>query len=196
MNEAEILIEKLMEHYGVFSFKELSPKINIAESTISKWKQRDTVKPIKKLMSELNKNAGEKVFDYSNKDTQKNEVLTKEQIKITIEKIRLAMSCKTFEELANELNISLSTVDNWKKRGSIPNRYLMQVNSTTGVSLDWLLSEDTSIVTANVKESKEMISLLDIVSPEELEKLNKTATDSNIPLKNLLRLGVFKMGLL
>lgn len=63
-------------------------------------------------------------------------------VKITVEKMKLAMSCSSYNELAERLNISLGAIDSWKNRKNIPNRYLMQVCDATGVSLDWLTNED------------------------------------------------------
>lgn len=63
-------------------------------------------------------------------------------VKITTEKMKIAMDVTSYSELANQLNITLSTIDSWKKRNAIPNKYLLKVAEETGVSLDWLSSED------------------------------------------------------
>ena len=63
-------------------------------------------------------------------------------VKITTEKMKIAMNATSYLELANQLNISLPTIDSWKKRNTIPNKYLLKVSEDTGVSIDWLLSED------------------------------------------------------
>ena len=63
-------------------------------------------------------------------------------VKITTEKMKIAMNATSYLELAKQLNISLPTIDSWKKRNTIPNKYLLKVSEDTGVSIDWLLSED------------------------------------------------------
>ena len=63
-------------------------------------------------------------------------------VKTTAEKMKTAMEKNSFSELAEELDITLATIDSWKRRNTIPNKYLLKVSEKTGVSLDWLLSED------------------------------------------------------
>ena len=63
-------------------------------------------------------------------------------VKITTEKMKIAMNATSYLELAKQLNITLPTIDSWKKRNTIPNKYLLKVSEDTGVSIDWLLSED------------------------------------------------------
>ena len=41
-------------------------------------------------------------------------------VKITTEKMKIAMNATSYLELANQLNISLPTIDSWKKRNTIP----------------------------------------------------------------------------
>ena len=45
---AEILIDKLMVFYNVFSMHELGEKLNIKQPAISKWKKQNSVSAIKK----------------------------------------------------------------------------------------------------------------------------------------------------
>ncbi len=63
-------------------------------------------------------------------------------VKVTAEKMKTAMETNSFSELAEKLDITLATIDSWKRRNTIPNKYLLKVSEYTGVSLDWLLSED------------------------------------------------------
>ena len=62
--------------------------------------------------------------------------------KNVLDKIKIALECDTYIDIANALNVTAGAVDNWKKRNAIPNKYLLKVTEDTGVSLDWLLSED------------------------------------------------------
>ncbi len=50
---AEILIDKLMVFYNVFSMHELGEKLNIKQPAISKWKKQNSVSAIKKRCREL-----------------------------------------------------------------------------------------------------------------------------------------------
>lgn len=50
---SENLIEKLLSYYNVSSVAELSPLINTSQATISNWKIRNSVNPIKKKCREL-----------------------------------------------------------------------------------------------------------------------------------------------
>ena len=45
--------EKLFNYFNVSSIRDLSKKINISESTISKWKQRNSISALKKACREL-----------------------------------------------------------------------------------------------------------------------------------------------
>ena len=62
--------------------------------------------------------------------------------KNVLDKIKIALGCDTYIDIANALDVTASAVDNWKKRNTIPNKYLLKVSEDTGVSIDWLLDED------------------------------------------------------
>lgn len=62
--------------------------------------------------------------------------------KNVLDKIKIALGCDTYIDISNALNVTAGAVDNWKKRNAIPNKYLLKVSEDTGVSIDWLLSED------------------------------------------------------
>ncbi|MDX4069824.1 helix-turn-helix domain-containing protein [Aliarcobacter skirrowii] len=51
--EINYIFEKLFNYFNVSTIRELSEKINISESTISKWKQRNSINAIKKKCREL-----------------------------------------------------------------------------------------------------------------------------------------------
>ena len=53
INEAEILIDKMLDYYSVVTYSELAIKINTTQQTISSWKQRNSVNAIKKKCKEL-----------------------------------------------------------------------------------------------------------------------------------------------
>ena len=62
--------------------------------------------------------------------------------KNVLDKIKIALGCDTYIDIANALDVTAGAVDNWKKRNTIPNKYLLKVSEDTGVSIDWLLDED------------------------------------------------------
>ena len=53
INQSEILIDKILDHYSVATYSELALKINTTQQTISSWKQRNSVNAIKKKCKEL-----------------------------------------------------------------------------------------------------------------------------------------------
>ena len=53
INQSEILIDKILDHYSVATYSELALKINTTQQTISSWKQRNSVNKIKKKCKEL-----------------------------------------------------------------------------------------------------------------------------------------------
>lgn len=54
MNEAEILINKLQRYYNVGTLQALGEKIGVAQTTISGWSRRNSVKAISRKIYELN----------------------------------------------------------------------------------------------------------------------------------------------
>lgn len=53
MNEFDMFFEKILDHFEVVTIKELSEKIDTGQSTISNWKQRKSIKSLKKKCREL-----------------------------------------------------------------------------------------------------------------------------------------------
>ena len=81
------------------------------------------------------------------------------------------MNATSYLELAKQLNITLPTIDSWKKRNTIPNKYLLKVSEDTGVSIDWLLDEDKP--TFNISGGSKNISQVNggiINQGSEIEK--------------------------
>ena len=61
-------------------------------------------------------------------------------IKAIIDRMKIAFKIKTNKELANKLGTSLSNIDNWKKRKSIPQKYILLVSQMNNINPDWLLT--------------------------------------------------------
>jgi hypothetical protein len=53
MKNIESIFEKLFDHYQVGTMSSLSIEINVPQTTISKWKQRNSINAIKKKCREL-----------------------------------------------------------------------------------------------------------------------------------------------
>jgi len=53
MSEIEIIIEKLLNHYNVSTLGELAEQMSLKQSSISSWKSRGSLTPIKKKCREL-----------------------------------------------------------------------------------------------------------------------------------------------
>ena len=56
MNEASELIDKLKRHYKVGTSQELGEKLGVAKTTISGWKQRNSISAIRRKIYELGLN--------------------------------------------------------------------------------------------------------------------------------------------
>lgn len=59
-----------------------------------------------------------------------------------IKKIKFAYQVTTNPELAEKLGITLSAIEQWSKKNKVPEKYITRCTFDTGVSFDWLLSED------------------------------------------------------
>ena len=59
-----------------------------------------------------------------------------------IKKIKTAYQIATNPELANKLGLTVSAIEQWSKKNKVPDKYIFQCISDTGVSIEWLLNED------------------------------------------------------
>lgn len=60
----------------------------------------------------------------------------KSQNRIASERVMLGLSQ---QQLANELGVDRATVSRWEKHGKVPERYLIQLRSLFGCSIDWIV---------------------------------------------------------
>ena len=60
--------------------------------------------------------------------------------KSIINRMKEAFKIKTNKELSEKLGTSLSNIDNWKKRNTIPQKYLLLTSQMTNINPDWLLT--------------------------------------------------------
>ncbi len=69
------IFESILNFYNVSTIRDLSEKINISESTVSKWNQRKSISALKKVCRKLG--IYNKIFKNTNKEDLKIEVLEK-----------------------------------------------------------------------------------------------------------------------
>ena len=53
INDTNIAFERLFNYYKVSTIRDLAEKLNMSESTVSKWRQRDSLNAIKKNVENL-----------------------------------------------------------------------------------------------------------------------------------------------
>ena len=51
--DTNIAFERLFNYYKVSTIRDLAEKLNMSESTVSKWRQRDSLNAIKKNVENL-----------------------------------------------------------------------------------------------------------------------------------------------
>ena len=62
----------------------------------------------------------------------------KMQVKEILKRMKQVYNVKSFKELAQKLGVSESTIDSWKARGSIPDKYILQTVHLQGIDKTWL----------------------------------------------------------
>lgn len=66
-------------------------------------------------------------------------------VEAIIHRMQQACSSKNDNQLAKTLDISNSSIANWKARGTVPYEECNKVALKTGVSLDWLINGDREL---------------------------------------------------
>ncbi len=66
-------------------------------------------------------------------------------VKSIIDRMKQVLNVRTNSELAAKLGTTLSNVDNWKKRKSIPDKYILLTSQMTGADQSWLLTGQGSM---------------------------------------------------
>lgn len=59
--------------------------------------------------------------------------------------MKAAYQVSTNPELANKVGLTVSAIEQWSKKNKVPEKYIFQCISDTGVSIEWLLDEDKPI---------------------------------------------------
>lgn len=112
INDVEILIQKMMNFYTVFTMKELSEKIGISQQAISKWKNNNSIVAIKKKCRELgiyNEIFGDLKLSTNEEESNQelnNDVFSDDILK-TLDIIRTMV--KNNQDLDNKLNETLKS---------------------------------------------------------------------------------------
>jgi uncharacterized protein YjcR len=63
-------------------------------------------------------------------------------VKNVLSRMKVAFDVSKLAELAHKLNVSVSSIDSWRARGSIPEKNLLKTSQMSGVSVEWLLYGD------------------------------------------------------
>ena len=70
-------------------------------------------------------------------------------IKSIINRMKKAFQVNTNKELAKKLGTSLSNIDNWKKRNTIPQKYILLTSQMNNINPDWLLTGEGEMYKTN-----------------------------------------------
>ena len=107
--DALLLIEKLKQYYKVGTDKELGDRINVAQNTISGWKQRNSVSAIRRKIYELGLN-----IDLDKKNYSSHKITEMEERISFLESIILEQNHINEETMAEYANVPIETIQDWK----------------------------------------------------------------------------------
>lgn len=80
-----------------------------------------------------------------------------QDIKNILDRIKKAYNVQTYKELAEVFNIKYSTIDNWKLRKKIPEKYIVRAAQDCDVEIEWIKegkskkNKENSLITINNK---------------------------------------------
>ncbi len=82
------------------------------------------------------------------------------QVKEILKRMKQAYKVKSFKELAQKLGVSESTIDSWKARGSIPDKYILQTVHLQGIDKTWLETGEGEMYKTNerLQKAKELLN--------------------------------------
>ncbi len=95
--------------------------------------------------------------------------------KTLIKKIKTAYQIATNPELANQLGLTVSAIEQWSKKNKVPEKYIFKCIKDTGVSMEYLLNKEND----DKKDKKINYSLNDFIFDDV-----KKASDFKKQLKN------------
>ena len=155
MGEIRAIVDRMKQVINASSYEELARFLGISKASISKWIERNKIpeKNIYKFINSTNVNKdwlltgkGEPLPDSANiniVEEQKAVILS--DVKSVIDRMKQVLKVNTNSELAAKLRTTLSNVDNWKKRKSIPDKYILLTSQMTGANQSWLLTGQGSM---------------------------------------------------
>ncbi len=73
------------------------------------------------------------------------ESVRKVTVRAIVARMYQAYQVTTFEALAQQFNISVSTVKRWELTGTLPMQYIFQCHCDTGFAMDWLVQNTQSV---------------------------------------------------
>lgn len=79
-------------------------------------------------------------------------------IKGILNRMKEAFGVETFGDLADKLEVSSSSIDSWRARGSVPEKNILKTSQMCGVSSEWLL-KGGSLKVKQEKLSQETITI-------------------------------------
>jgi len=159
LGEIRAIVDRMKQVINASSYEELARFLGISKASISKWIERNKIpeKNIYKFINSTNVNKdwlltgkGEPLPDSANiniVEEQKAVILS--DVKSVIDRMKQVLKVNTNSELAAKLRTTLSNVDNWKKRKSIPDKYILLTSQMTGANQSWLLTGQGSMFSDN-----------------------------------------------
>ncbi len=112
INDIEIILQRLLDYFDLDNMSQLADKLSVSQPTISKWKSRGSILPIKKICRELgiyNEIFGD--LKLSTNEEQSNQELNNDifsdDILKTLDIIRTMV--KNNQEIDNKLNETLKS---------------------------------------------------------------------------------------
>ena len=102
------------------------------------------------------------------------------QVKEILKRMKIVYNAKSFKELAQKLGVSESTIDSWRNRNSIPEKYILNTLHTQGINKDWLLTGEGEMynnkgglnITEKLENAIEINYLPDIYAAAGYEAVN------------------------
>jgi len=79
-------------------------------------------------------------------------------IKGVLNRMKEAFGVETFSDLADKLEVSSSSIDSWRARGSVPEKNILKTSQMCGVSSEWLLNGG-NLKSKQEKSSQETITI-------------------------------------
>lgn len=78
-------------------------------------------------------------------------------VKAIIDRMKEVTSSRRYEDLAEILGVKLTTINNWKKRNSIPEKNILKCVHLTNCDYNWLLTGDKKEVSNSIVGDNSMI---------------------------------------